>query len=442
MTPIVVVVGRPNVGKSTLFNRLLGASIAIVDDQPGVTRDRHYGDAFLHGRLVTLVDTGGLDPDSDDPLNQGIAAHVLAAIEEADAVLCILDGAAAVTEPDSRIIRMLRKLDKPVIYIANKVDGQRQSEQAYDIYSFGLPNLVFVSALHGRGIGDLEAALVKSLPAVQESTPPPVEEGVTRIAILGRPNAGKSSLFNRLVGTERSLVASIPGTTRDPVDARFNFGGRAFHVVDTAGIRRQSHIDRKSVEAVSVLRAIRAMERADVALVLCDGNEGVTEQDARLLGLCVDRGRGVIVGVNKCDLFDRAVRKTIFDKCKNTLHFVPWAPTLPVSALSGFGVDELMLVAHRTGQQLHRRIGTGELNRFMEQILAKHTPPTHGGRAPRIYYITQVSVAPPTFVAISNAPDHITEAYKRYVANQIRKHFGFEGTPLVVKFRSRDRESN
>ena len=442
MTPIVVVVGRPNVGKSTLFNRLLGASIAIVDDQPGVTRDRHYGDAFLHGRLVTLVDTGGLDPDSDDPLNQGIAAHVLAAIEEADAVLCILDGAAAVTEPDSRIIRMLRKLDKPVIYIANKVDGQRQSEQAYDIYSFGLPNLVFVSALHGRGIGDLEAALVKSLPAVQESTPPPVEEGVTRIAILGRPNAGKSSLFNRLVGTERSLVASIPGTTRDPVDARFNFGGRAFHVVDTAGIRRQSHIDRKSVEAVSVLRAIRAMERADVALVLCDGNEGVTEQDARLLGLCVDRGRGVIVGVNKCDLFDRAVRKTIFDKCKNTLHFIPWAPTLPVSALSGFGVDELMLVAHRTGQQLHRRIGTGELNRFMEQILAKHTPPTHGGRAPRIYYITQVSVAPPTFVAISNAPDHITEAYKRYVANQIRKHFGFEGTPLVVKFRSRDRESN
>jgi len=442
VTPIVVVVGRPNVGKSTLFNRLLGASIAIVDDQPGVTRDRHYGDAFLHGRLVTLVDTGGLDPDSDDPLNQGIAAHVLAAIEEADAVLCILDGAAAVTEPDSRIIRMLRKLDKPVIYIANKVDGQRQSEQAYDIYSFGLPNLVFVSALHGRGIGDLEAALVKSLPAVQESTPPPVEEGVTRIAILGRPNAGKSSLFNRLVGTERSLVASIPGTTRDPVDARFNFGGRAFHVVDTAGIRRQSHIDRKSVEAVSVLRAIRAMERADVALVLCDGNEGVTEQDARLLGLCVDRGRGVIVGVNKCDLFDRAVRKTIFDKCKNTLHFIPWAPTLPVSALSGFGVDELMLVAHRTGQQLHRRIGTGELNRFMEQILAKHTPPTHGGRAPRIYYITQVSVAPPTFVAISNAPDHITEAYKRYVANQIRKHFGFEGTPLVVKFRSRDRESN
>lgn len=442
MTPIVVVVGRPNVGKSTLFNRLLGASIAIVDDQPGITRDRHYGDAFLHGRLVTLVDTGGLDPDSDDPLNQGIAAHVLAAIEEADAVLCILDGAAAVTEPDSRIIRMLRKLDKPVIYIANKVDGQRQSEQAYDIYSFGLPNLVFVSALHGRGIGDLEAALVKLLPAVQESTPPPVEEGVTRIAILGRPNAGKSSLFNRLVGTERSLVASIPGTTRDPVDARFNFGGRAFHVVDTAGIRRQSHIDRKSVEAVSVLRAIRAMERADVALVLCDGNEGVTEQDARLLGLCVDRGRGVIVGVNKCDLFDRAVRKTIFDKCKNTLHFIPWAPTLPVSALSGFGVDELMLVAHRTGQQLHRRIGTGELNRFMEQILAKHTPPTHGGRAPRIYYITQVSVAPPTFVAISNAPDHITEAYKRYVANQIRKHFGFEGTPLVVKFRSRDRESN
>jgi len=439
VTPIVVVVGRPNVGKSTLFNRLVGVSAAIVDDQPGVTRDRNYGDAFLHGRHLTLVDTGGLDPEAEDTLARGILTHVMAAIEEADAVLCILDGASDVTEADSRVVGMLRKVGKPVVYVANKVDGPNQSAGAYDIYSLGVPGLLFVSALHGRGIGELQAALVQSLPPDNDSAAPRVEEGVTRLAIFGRPNAGKSSLCNRLTGAERSLVDSTPGTTRDPVDSRFSHKGQIFHIVDTAGIRRRSHIDRNTIEAVSVMRAIRAMEKADVAIVLCDANEGVTEQDARLLGLCVDRGRAVVLGVNKSDLVERGNRRTILETCKATLHFAPWVPLVAVSALTGQGVDELMRVARSASEQFYRRIGTAELNRFMEQVLAKHAPPTRGGKAPRIYYITQVSCAPPLFVGISNAPDYITEAYKRYVSNQIRKSFGFDATPLIVKFRGKER---
>jgi GTP-binding protein len=439
--PIVGIVGRPNVGKSTLFNRLVGASMAIVDDQPGVTRDRNYGDAFLHGRHFTLVDTGGLDPEAEDGLARGILTHVMAAIEEADAVLCILDGASEVTEADSRVVQMLRKIGKPVVYVANKVDGTRQSEGAYDIYSLGVPDLLFISALHGRGIGDLQAALVEALPSDNESAAPTAEEGVTRLAIFGRPNAGKSSLCNRLTGSERSLVDSTPGTTRDPVDTRFTYNGQIFHIVDTAGIRRRSHIDLNTIEAVSVMRAIRAMEKADVAIVLCDAHEGVTEQDARLLGLCVDRGRAVVLGINKCDLVDRASRRTILENCRTALHFAPWVPLVPVSALTGQGVDELMRVARNAYEQFHRRIATAELNRFMEQVLAKHAPPTHGGKAPRIYYITQVSSAPPMFVGMSNAPDHITQAYKRYVSNQIRKNFGFDATPLIVKFRSRDAQT-
>jgi GTP-binding protein len=439
MTPIAVVVGRPNVGKSTLFNRLLGASLAIVDDQPGVTRDRHYGDAFLHGRRVTLVDTGGLVPDADDTIDQGIARHVVAAVEEADAVICVLDATVPVTEPDARVVTMLRKAGKPVLYVANKADGLKQEQLANDIYTLGVPGLICVSALHGRGIAELEAAISECLPETPEEPARERDESVTNVTIVGRPNAGKSSLFNLISGGERSLVSDIPGTTRDPVDATFEYARCIFHVVDTAGIRRRSHIEKTSVEAVSVIRAIRSMEKADVAVVLCDAQEGITEQDARLLGLCVDKGRGVVVGINKCDLVDRAERKALAEKCSSALHFAQWAPVLPISARTGAGVKELMLTAQRTGRQFHRRVTTGELNRFMEQVLAKHAPPTQGGRAPRIYYITQAATSPPTFVAMSNAPEYIKPSYTRYIANQIRKTFGFEGVPLNIRFRGRDK---
>ena len=440
MTPIIVVVGRPSVGKSTLFNRLLGAPKAIVDSEPGVTRDRHYGDAFLHGRRVTLVDTGGLAPESEESLAKGILTHILAAIEEADVVLCVLEAGATVTEPDSRVIRMLRKAGKPVVYAVNKVDGPRQAQESFEMYGLGLPSLMFISALHGRGIGELEQALTTVLPTEFESDTEEQDRSIPKVAIFGRPNAGKSSLCNLLTGKERSLVNNAPGTTRDPVNVRCDYRGREFQLVDTAGIRRRSHIDRKSVEAASVVRAIRAMEQSDVAIVLCDGTEGVAEQDARLLGLCVDRGRAVVLGVNKWDLVDRGHRKDVLHACSTALHFAPWVPVVPVSALTGHGLDDLVQKTLLASEQFHRRVGTAELNRFMEQVIAKHAPPTQSGRAPRIYYITQVSSSPPHFVGISNAPEYISTAYARYVANQIRKTFGFEGSPIIVKFRGRDKK--
>ena len=386
---------------------------------------------------VTLVDTGGLIPDAKDDIDQGIARHVLAAIGEADIVVCVLDGTTLVIESDARVVSMLRKTGKPVVYVANKVDGPRQEQIANDIFTLGVPTLVHVSALHGRGIGELEAAVAERLPELGVSDEPQTQDNVTSITLIGRPNAGKSSLFNRISGAERSLVTSTPGTTRDPVDAVFEYNRQVYHVVDTAGIRRRSHIDKTSIEAVSVMRALRSMERADVAIVLCDALEGLAEQDARLIGLCIDKGRSVLVGINKSDLLEQANLKLMLEKCSATLHFAPWVPLRPISAHTGRGVKDLMSMARRIGEQFRRRVSTGELNRFMEQVLAKHAPPTQGGRAPRIYYITQVGTAPPTFVAMTNAPEHIKPSYERYIANQIRRHFGFEGTPLNIRFRGR-----
>ncbi len=440
MTPIIAIVGRPNVGKSTLFNRLAGERLAIVDDQPGVTRDRHYADTLMHGVTVTLVDTGGFDPTTDDPMGQGIARQVRAALEEADVVLCLLDGAMPPTGPDRESVDLLRRSGKPVIFAANKVDSSRINAESVELYSLGIKDYLRVSALHGRGIGELEQALIAALPKdVTASPSAEAEDGVTRIAILGRPNAGKSSLFNRLSGSERSLVTEIAGTTRDPVDARIEYDGIPYAVVDTAGIRRRSRIDKGSIEGLSVLRAMRAMERADVVLLMCDASEGVTEQDARLLGLCADRGRGIIVALNKFDLLSPKDRKRRLADAAETLRFAAWAQIIGLSALTGNGVSEVMKSVRTCSEQLRRRVPTGELNRFFEQVLATHPPPTYGPRAPRIYYVTQVGVAPPLFVAVTNAPEHIAPSYQRYVTNQLRKAFGFESVPLVVKYRDKDR---
>lgn len=442
MTPIVAIVGRPNVGKSSLFNRLAGQRLAIVDDQPGVTRDRHYADALLHGRKITLVDTGGFDPTTDDPMGVGIARQVKAALGEADVVVCILDGSMPPTAPDADAVNLLRRSGKHVIFAANKLDNSKLTSAASDLYSIGLTEFLPISALHGRGIAELESAIVSRLPDTPPEPESAPEEGVARITIVGRPNAGKSSLFNRLFGAERSLVDSAAGTTRDPVDADIVFEKRRFHVVDTAGIRRRSRVDQQSVEAASIFGAIRAMERADAAVVLCDATEGVTDQDLRLLSLCTDRGRAVVVGLNKCDLLDRETRKQAIAQAKDALRFASWTTVVPVSAKTGYGLSELMQTAHRACEQMHRRVTTGELNRFFEQILQTHAPPTQGGRAPRLYYITQVATAPPTFVIVSNAPDSVATSYRRYVANQIRKAFGFESVPLVVHYRPKDRSAD
>ncbi|MGE5784023.1 MAG: ribosome biogenesis GTPase Der [Myxococcales bacterium] len=441
MTPIVAIVGRPNVGKSSLFNRLAGQRLAIVDDQPGVTRDRHYVDVLIHGRKVTLVDTGGFDPTTEDPMGQGIARQVKTALDEADVVLCVLDGSVPPTAPDGDAVKLLRRSGKRVVFVANKIDSSALQTASADLYSLGITEFVPISALHGRGIAELLAATVADLPTqeqLEESEPEP-EQGVARITIIGRPNAGKSSLFNRLAGAERSLVDSAAGTTRDPVNTEMVFDGRRFHLVDTAGIRRRSRVTPHGVESASVFGAIRAIERTDAAIVLCDATDGIADQDLRLLSLCADRGRAIIVGLNKCDLLDKESRKQAIRQAEDALRFASWAKIVPVSAKTGYGLSELMMSAHRACEQMHHRVGTGELNRFFEHVLANHAPPTHGGRAPRIYYITQASTSPPTFVAISNAPDHIATSYRRYVSNQIRKAFGFESVPLVVHYRPKDR---
>lgn len=441
MTPIVAIVGRPNVGKSSLFNRLAGQRLAIVDDQPGVTRDRHYVDVLIHGRTVTLVDTGGFDPTTDDPMGQGIARQVKTALDEADVVVCVLDGSVPPTAPDGDAVKLLRRSGKRVVFVANKIDNPALQATAADLYALGITEYVAISALHGRGIAELLAAMVAALPTSEQlpEPEPEPEQGVARITIVGRPNAGKSSLFNRLAGTERSLVDSSAGTTRDPVNTDIVFENRRFHLVDTAGIRRPSRVSAHGVEAASVFGAIRAIEHTDAAIVLCDATEGIADQDLRLLSLCADRGRAIIVGLNKCDLLDKESRKQAVRQAEDALRFASWAKIVPISAKTGYGLAELMTTAHRACEQMHHRVSTGELNRFFEKVLANHAPPTHGGRAPRIYYITQASTSPPTFVAISNAPDQVATSYRRYVSNQIRKAFGFESVPLVVHYRPKDR---
>lgn len=438
MIPIVAIVGRPNVGKSTLFNRLAGRRLAIVHDEPGVTRDRHYADAHVHGRDMTIVDTGGFDPASDDPMRQGIARQVQAAIDEADVVVCVFDGSAPPTDADREAVNLLRRSDKPVVFVANKVDSPAREVESTELYELGIDHLHAISALHGRNAPDLEEA-------IREALPPPADEperragAAVRIALVGRPNAGKSSLFNRLAGGERSLVDDRPGTTRDPIDTEFSFGGERFLIVDTAGIRRRTKVER-GVEAASVIRSIRAVSRADVAVLMCDASAGVAEQDQRLLSLCAERGRAIVVALNKVDLLSRAERNEAKSRARDELRFAPWAPMLEISAKSGTGVGRLLHTIGDAAAEYHRRVTTGELNRFFEEVLERHPPPTHGGRAPRLYYITQARTAPPLFVVMTNAPDHIKASYKRFLVNRIREAFGFRSVPVRVTYRNRGRE--
>jgi GTP-binding protein len=439
MTPIVAVVGRPNVGKSTLFNRLVGQSLAIVDDMPGVTRDRHYAPAHLFGRNVTLIDTGGFDLTSDDPMQQGIARQVQAAIDEADVIVCVLDGTSPPTQPDREAIDLLRRSKKPVVYVANKVDTRDREAASAELYELGVPDLVLVSALHGRGTGQLAEAVAQHLPENEEEAA--AEEDVPRVALLGRPNAGKSSLFNRLAGAERSLVDDKPGTTRDPVDTRITFGGREFVMVDTAGVRRRARVE-QGLELVSVLRSIKAVERANVVVLLCDATEGAAEQDARLLGLAIDRRRAIVVGLNKVDLMSREEKKRALENAQGDLHFARFAPIVEISAKTGYGVPELMSKVGKAADEMQRRVPTAELNRFFREVLERQPPPTHMNRSPRIYYITQARVSPPLFVAVANYPEAIKESYQRFVANQIRKAFGFESVPIKVEYRKRSRRGD
>ena len=441
--PVVALLGRPNVGKSTLFNRLVGRRIALVHDEPGVTRDRFYADATSLGRSYTLIDTGGFDPQGDDQMKQGIVEQLEIALDQADVIICVLDARAAPTSMDSEEVDLLRRTEKPVIYIANKADSDRKEAEGHDLYRLGMEKLIFTSALHGRGIRELEDDLVVALDAIVSNDVEP-EVDVTdaiRVAVVGRPNSGKSSLINRLLGQERVLVDPKPGTTRQPVDTLVDRGGQRFLFVDTAGLRRKGKVakSRDTVEALSVIQAVRAIDRAEVVVVLCDADAKVAEQDAKILGLALDRGRSIVVGLNKSDLLDKERTKAAAGQARDVLSFVPWAPVTRLSAKTGRGVDRLLGIVKRVHAEFNKRVTTGELNRFFETVLERHPPPVHKGRAPRFYYVTQAKTRPPTFVIVTSHTKNLHFSYQRYVSNAIRTAFGFEGVAIRVHYRRKDR---
>ncbi|KPK14549.1 MAG: hypothetical protein AMJ62_12945 [Myxococcales bacterium SG8_38] len=435
--PLVAIVGRPNVGKSTLFNRLVGQHIAIVEDIPGVTRDRHYADAFALGREFVLIDTGGFDPESDDPMKAGIASQVRLALEECDVVVCVVDATVEPLPADREAVALLRDAGKPVIFVANKADSEKRALDAVSYYELGIESILPISALHGRGIGELEEAILRRLPKAIE-----IEEqelDVPRVAIIGRPNAGKSSLVNQLCGADRQLVDARPGTTVDSIDTFVERNGTKLVLIDTAGIRRKRSVKKKGIEGLSVIQAIRSIERAHVVVLMIDAQAGVGEQDAKIAGLAYDRGRALIIALNKVDLLTREEQKMAIDRTREVLAFAPWAPLVTVSALEGQGVTALLGRIEDAVAEHRKRISTSELNRFFEEVLEKHPPPTMHHRAVRLYYITQVSVAPPTFVIMTNEPKGVHFSYQRYVMNQIRKRFGFKGTPIRVRYRGKKR---
>jgi GTP-binding protein len=406
-TPIVAIVGRPNVGKSTLFNRL----------------------------------ARGFDPADEDPMKAGIATNVRAAIAEADAIVFVTDATTALTDADHAAVKLLRQSAKPVFYAANKADSPGVDAEAFELYRLGVDRVFPISALHGRGIGDLEAALLESLPEAEEDASADDENAPPRIALVGRPNAGKSSLLNRILGEDRVLVDHRPGTTRDAIDALVEREGHRYVFIDTAGIRRKAKVTKEgsAVESLSVLSAIRGIERAHVVVLMCDPIEGVAEQDAKILGLAEERGRSMVVVLNKSDLLPKADRAKAEETAREKLAFVPFVPIVHTSAKTGRGVAELFATIDRVRASYLRRVTTGELNRFFEQVIEVKPPPTMGAKAPRIYYVTQAEVAPPTFIAMTNWPESIHFSYRRFVVNQLREHFGFEGVPVRVHYKARRR---
>jgi GTP-binding protein len=437
--PIVAIVGRPNVGKSTLFNRLAGVSLAIVEDQPGVTRDRNYADTDFFGVPVTIVDTGGFDPEPGDPVTDLTREQVQLAVEEADAILCVFDGRTALTNADMETVRLLRRSGKPVVFAANKVDAARYEAAAMEAYQLGLEELTMISAAHGRGVNDLVDRIAAVLPDMAEEAAEETPEGTIRVALIGRPNAGKSSLINKLLGHERMLTNDQPGTTRDSIDSRFVHDEQSYVLIDTAGLRRRSRIADRS-ERHAVFSAIRALQRAHVAILLLDAQAGAAEQDAKVAGLAVDRGCALLVAGNKWDLVrGQEAADAAGYQAQQVLTFLPYVPFVRVSAKTGRGVDRLLATVKRIAEEHNRRVGTGELNRFFEEMVTHKPPPLKGGRPIKFYYAAQVAVRPPRFIISCNYPDAVHFSYRRFIMNRLRERFGFEGTPIRLVFKGRGR---
>ncbi len=432
--PIVAIVGRPNVGKSTLFNQLAGRRISIVEDTPGVTRDRIYADAQWLNTTFTMIDTGGLDPASQDELLQQMRYQAEIAIETADVILFITDGKEGVTPTDTEVANLLRKTKKPVVLAVNKIDTFEEESNIYEFYNLGIGEPMAVSASHKRGLGDL-------LDEIHSHFPPAAEEeeddDVIRIAVVGKPNVGKSSIVNQLLGEERVIVSDIPGTTRDAIDTTVYHNGRPIVLIDTAGLRRKSRLA-SGIEYYSMLRTVRAVQRSDIALLVLDGKEGLTEQDKRIAGIAHEAGKAIIILVNKWDIVkkDSNTMARYIKDLRAELKFIEYANIEFVSALTGARLSGLLSLVEKTMEQYQRRISTGLLNDLLTDAIMAN-PPSAKETKVKIFYITQVAVKPPRFVIFTSNPELVHFSWLRYLENRIREAFGFQGTPLVFKLRKR-----
>ncbi len=465
MKPLVAIVGRPNVGKSTFFNRMIGERVAIVEDRPGTTRDRIYGDTDWNGRDFTLIDTGGLELGTDIPVGQvglngqpgdimkRVQAQAQLAIEEADVIVFMVDTRTGITAADEEVAEMLRRTNKPVILAANKADNAARRLDAVEFYTLGLGEPITISSIQGTGTGDLLDVIVDALPPEEERPEEEEDEDVVRVAIVGRPNVGKSSLLNAILGFQRSIVSDVPGTTRDAIDTEMEFEGKKVILVDTAGIRRRGRVG-PGVEKYGVLRASRAIDRCDVALLLVDASEGLAAQDTHIAGEIQDKSKGVVVVVNKWDLAQaqrRAAREGDIPKPNEEiesaeryrkiiaegLKFIPYAPIVFASAKTGYHVQSLLETVLGIADMRFLRISTSRLNEAVQDAVRRHNPTVNRGKVLKIYYATQARVNPPTFVFFVNDPQALHFSYERYLENQLRAAFGFKGTGIRMYFRAR-----
>jgi len=465
MKPLVAIVGRPNVGKSTFFNRMIGERVAIVEDMPGTTRDRIYGDTDWNGREFTLIDTGGLELGSEIPVGQvgldgqpgdimkRVRAQAELAIEEADVIIFMVDARAGITAADEEVADVLRRTAKPVILAANKADNVVRRQDAVEFYSLGFGEPITLSSVQGTGTGDLLDIIVEALPPEEEKPEGEEEEEIPRIAIVGRPNVGKSSLLNAILGFERAIVSEVPGTTRDAIDTELEYEGRKLILIDTAGIRRRGRVG-PGVEKYGVLRASRAIDRSDVALLLIDASEGLAAQDTHIAGEIHEEAKGVMVVVNKWDLAQAQRREEREGKIPHPdeeiesaesyrkiiaegLKFIPYAPIVFASAKTGYHVQSLLETVLNIADMRYLRISTSRLNEVVQEAIRRHNPTVFRGKVLKIYYATQTQVNPPTFVFFVNDPQTVHFSYERYLENQLRKAFSFKGTGIRLHFRAR-----
>ncbi len=436
MSSIIAIVGHPNVGKSTLFNRLSRSRGALVDDEPGITRDRLYAYIHWEDTPLTLIDTGGFDDSDHEPLLMQVSKHVETAIEEADRIIFMVDGRQGLMPGDETVAERLRRSEKPVFVAANKIDGPEHEHLIHDFYALGWQKVFPLSAEHGFGLKSLMEEVISDLPKEDGG----IEDDKTRIrvAVLGRPNAGKSSLINRILGFERLLVSEIPGTTRDSVDTLFSWQGKEYMLIDTAGIRRKARVKEK-IEKFSMIKALRSLDRCHVAVVLLDADAGIAEQDARICGYAFERGRAIVLGVNKWDLVkkDPEKKKHLNNAIERQLNFISFAPRINLSALTGERVKKLFEKINLVHREFDKKINTAEVNKALEEMTQKKAPAGIGSGRLKFFYATQTRVRPPTFVVFANRPDKIHFSYKRFMLNQLREHFELNHIPIRLKFRKK-----